>query len=774
LSEKLKFPLKAKFNLLLFIFLFSFTAIIVICLNAISSLTTQQQKLSIELPLCNKYNQLNTHLHAFSTYAESALITGEAALIIKAEKESQKYMALLSNIKPFGNENSPEYRNAYNTHKSFFEKWLKFVSKTEKNWHKLPPSKISEIKKTTETLIQIEDSLSQFIQSHIDRVSEIIYDDIDRSLKSSQKTSRDLKALGIISLVVIFIVIVWLTRKIIMPISNLNTATHEISKGQLKTSIISPEKIDDEVSSLTHSFVEMVHNLRESTVSKDYFNNIIHSMGSALIVTDCYGNIKSVNQSGLKMLNYTESDLLGKHLSTIVALEKNHIKDLWDQGSESKVIRKDNINYTDSKGKKIPVLFLATMMKTDNEQHVVIEAQDISRIKNIENALRKAMTDANVASKTKSNFLATMSHEIRTPMHGIVGLSEILNETELDSDQKSLLNTIISSSDALLTIINDILDYSKIEAGKMALETIDFNLHNAINDVIKLFDAKKHDDVELISDIAEGTAIIVKGDPIRFKQVLSNLVSNAIKFTKHGSVNIKAHTTDITDQITTIKFEVIDTGIGISKEGTSRLFQSFSQVDMSMTRKYGGTGLGLSICKKICELMGGAINVTSTEYKGSNFHFTLPFIKTTSDRNEQKAVAESESLSANHSDKSLHLLIVEDTKINQKVITSILKKQNYTFDIVENGQEAIDAWQNKHYDLILMDLQMPVMNGIDATKIIREKEDKYKPKTPILAVTANITKETQMQCIKVGMDGFISKPFTKSTILAEIDNILFT
>jgi len=391
---------------------------------------------------------------------------------------------------------------------------------------------------------------------------------------------------------------------------------------------------------------------------------------------------------------------------------------------------------------------------------------NLQLISGTEKAQRMADT-ALAASDAKSGFLANMNHEIRTPMNGVIGMIDSLLGTSLTVGQRESAQTIQSSAYSLLLIINDILDFSKIEAGKMTFEQVDFDLKEIIKNTIDLMATlAQGKGLHLSECIQEGTATDLVGDPTRLRQVLLNLLSNAIKFSEEGSVLLEiAQTSEIDDEVE-ISFSVHDTGIGMSEEAQEKLFQSFTQADTSTTRKYGGTGLGLAICRKLVELMGGTIEATSTLGKGSTFSFSLQFTKQKSFVSIDRAPTAVSGLSPATqttadpaSANGTRILLAEDGKTNQMVAVQVLKKLGYTADIALNGREAVEAWRHKKYDIILMDCNMPEMDGYEATRKIRELEAERNLKpTQIIAMTASVMMEDRELCIAAGMNDFTTKP----------------
>jgi signal transduction histidine kinase/CheY-like chemotaxis protein len=425
------------------------------------------------------------------------------------------------------------------------------------------------------------------------------------------------------------------------------------------------------------------------------------------------------------------------------------------------------------------------------EKRFIEDAQELEQ-KNEQ--LEKALTEAREATRMKSRFLANMSHEIRTPMNGVLGMTDFLLSSGLSGEQLEFAESIKRSADSLLALINDILDLSRIEAGKLRLDRVEFSLHSTIAESTSMFALQaRGKGLEFTSTIAPGLPTTLMGDPGRLRQVFTNLLGNAIKFTERGQVGLTAEMASQTRDEIRFKFTVHDTGIGIPASEHGRLFDTFTQVDDSSTRKYGGTGLGLAISKQLVELLGGEIGLESQPGKGSSFWFTASFGKAaetgTSAPAENKvemrfrptltprlAAAKSQTGTAQPAEASAataakpaasetvstingstRILLAEDNEINQRITLRLLQKLGLAADAVVNGRQAVEALEKRKYDLVLMDCQMPDMDGFEATAVIRSRENGSRHQT-ICALTANAMDGDRERCLAAGMDDYISKP----------------
>ena len=493
--------------------------------------------------------------------------------------------------------------------------------------------------------------------------------------------------------------------------------------------------------------------------NSDFTSAILNAALDAIVTINTDGIIETVNPAFEKIFGYSSDEVLGKSVNMLMPEPHAREHDQYIKrylhtgerriigiGRETEAIRKD--------GKKIPVELAINEFTWGGTTRFVGFVRDLT----VAIEARMAIDKANQA---KSEFLANMSHEIRTPMNAVIGLTDLLLETPLTREQREYLSIIKSSGDTLLSIVNDILDYSKIEAGKMTIEHVGFDLLQAIKHTIALVTENARTNSIILELQITDYPGIVNGDPGKLRQVLLNLLSNAVKFTKNGKITVEVSTKPINDNRIETTIQVHDTGIGLSTEQQARLFAPFTQADSTTTRRFGGTGLGLSISKRLIEMMGGEIWVESQENKGSTFGFTIPVELSKLAKLETKAADTATPsdtiISADTQPIPLHVLVAEDNIVNQKVIMHMLEKLGCKVTAVPDGQKAVAAMQENDFDLVLMDCQMPIMDGYEATKQIRSL-DASKRGIKIIALTANAFIEEKEKCIMSGMDEHLSKP----------------
>ena len=466
-----------------------------------------------------------------------------------------------------------------------------------------------------------------------------------------------------------------------------------------------------------------------------------------------------VNEAYSSFTGLGNEEIVGKNTGEVI---KGYNSLFNYSGIEQEVIKSAKAVYNieeefSREGEKSWVSTNLAPIKSDDGQVIGLigVSWNITEQRNYEIQLQQSKNIAEEGTRVKNQFLANISHEIRTPLNGIIGMSQILTKTDLNNKQKEYLDILISSSDSLLSLVNDILDFSKIEAGQSELELNDFNLKELLDDISNIIENKAEEkglEFELVVD--KKVPKWVNGDHYKLKQIILNLAKNAIKFTNKGTVKIFVSALESTEKHHRISFKVSDTGIGIKQNNLDNLFEGFLQLDPTTTRNYGGTGLGLAISKKIVEMMDGEITASSRFGEGSEFTFQVKL-----------SVAKERNLFSNIEDLTpkshLSVLLAEDNLVNQKITEFSIKQIGYNIDIANNGLEAVKKYRDNVYHFVLMDLQMPIMNGFDATVEIRkiQEADTDREHIPIIALTANATKEDRRRSFEAGMDGFMSKPF---------------
>lgn len=523
----------------------------------------------------------------------------------------------------------------------------------------------------------------------------------------------------------------------------------------------------DDISKRHHMELELRH-------ERNRMHTYLNTMHTLLVITDRQGKIVEANRQFINLIGSSEKQVFNKSISHFCPKKShhqinNHLRNLTPEPNNTVSAEFPLVANT---GKEFTIDWRITSVPSDdNSEEILLTGLDITEsvannqaLKSANIQIREALRSAEDANQSKSVFLANMSHEIRTPMNGILGATELMLDQAIDDEQKQYIDIIHSSSHALLNIINDILDLSKIESGSFELEQINFDLHQLCNEVYQLFSsAAKQKGIQILYFYGADLPQFWIGDPNRIRQILNNLFSNALKFTHQGRIDIRVQGERLANHQFDLKIQIKDSGIGIAEKKVDQIFSAFQQADTSTSRKYGGTGLGLTISQHLANAMQGKIEVESELGLGSTFSLNLPLKP-----GEMEAKTKRSGLNRNYQAK---VLLAEDNAVNAKIASKILEKLGIEAVTVENGELALHETMNKTFDLILMDINMPIMDGITAAEKIRELSFP-KNQVPILALTANAMMEDKERCINAGMNGFISKPIKLGRLIEELDGIL--
>jgi PAS domain S-box-containing protein len=508
-------------------------------------------------------------------------------------------------------------------------------------------------------------------------------------------------------------------------------------------------------------------------LSEKKYRDLFNYSQAWICTHDLQGKLLSVNPAASLALDYTAGEMVGRQLvefipeEDVALYELNYLQPILRHGKSEGVFRIQG-----KTGKVIYLLYQNYKMDVPGiEPYVIGFAQDITDRIKAERELRTAKKITEEAARAKEVFLANMSHEIRTPMNGVLGIAGLLAKTKLNEQQQNYLRLIQDSANNLLLLVNDVLDLEKIILGKLQFEHVVFSLTDRIELCLQSFIYKAEEKgIGLVYENLLGGELVILGDPYRLSQVLNNLINNAIKFTEEGTVTIETRLMQKSSNEVRIAFSVRDTGIGITESQLGLIFEPFMQAHVAITRTHGGTGLGLSICRELITMMGGELKVESEAGKGSSFNFELPFAISSSKLNQSTVAQDLNYQSLGNR----YVLVAEDVELNQYLVRHIMESWGFRVDVVNNGREAVDRIQENNYDLVLMDIQMPEMDGMEATRAIRQLSDPVKAAIPIVALTANALKGDSEKYLAAGMNDFLPKPFNEQKLFLVISNNLKT
>ncbi|MCD4702472.1 MAG: PAS domain S-box protein [Candidatus Aegiribacteria sp.] len=518
-----------------------------------------------------------------------------------------------------------------------------------------------------------------------------------------------------------------------------------------------------------------------SSDSEEKFKAISESTQDAIIMMNNEKQISFVNSTACRMFGYSADEMMGEDLHELIAPGKyidsfrKGFESFRNSGEGIVLGRTLEIEARRKNGNIFPVELSVSSTKQHDGWHAIGIIKDITEKRNAEREIIAATEAAANASRTKSEFLANMSHEIRTPLNSIIGTLDLLTDTKPNEEQEYFIEFIRSSGNSLLELVNNILDISQMEAGKITLDIIPFNVRDSLNKVIDtLVPRAEKKGLALTCEISDDVPGYLSGDPDKLQQIIVNLVGNSIKFTESGSIKVFAESSEISGKKAVIRFSVLDTGIGIPPAKLESIFNSFSQADTSITRKFGGTGLGLTISKNLVHLMNGDITLDSQLDQGSTFSFTAEFDihHELSDKKDSKTASDGPEKNTGRIMRDLRILLVDDSPDNRFLVKAFLRKESCLIVEAENGSEALEKYFIKNWDVILMDMQMPVMDGYTATARIREIErEKGLRHIPVVALTAHTINTEIRRCLDAGCDVHLAKPVSKNALIKLISEI---
>lgn len=603
-----------------------------------------------------------------------------------------------------------------------------------------------------------------------------------------QDTILHIVAVLVVSLVFLVVASHFVTRTLTVPIDKLKKSVNKVSLDM--PVVIDADILNrvDEIGELAHSFRDVSERLVESHsdlfLSMQKNSSIVETSIDGIIVVDDKGLIELVNSAIETMFGYSKDELVGGNISKLMPNKyKQHHDDYiysyFKTGVEKVIGSRNEFEGVRKDGSTLPIEIAVREIQLQGESKFAGTVRDVTSQYENQQALLLAKEAAEEGNRIKSEFLATISHELRTPMNGIIGSIELVKELgEVSGESSVFVDMANKSAHNLLVVLNNILDFSDMQSDQVELLEVEINIRELFSTVVDVYLQNiKERPITISYVVDDNVPTNLIGDNLHIRDVIRNLLNNAVKFTDEGSISLQCHLLEDKSKVVKVRIEVTDTGVGIEEIDQHRIFDLFTQADGSHTRLYGGTGIGLSLCKQFVNKMGGEIGVESVPGKGSTFWFTLA-LGTYGERENSLELSKQEceeelNIQATNVPDKKHkcLLIVEDDELNQLLIKTLVSKLGYTTEVVSDGHQAVKAIQEKDYDLVLMDCQMPVMDGFTATKEIRDYEKDMKH-TPIIAVTANVMKGDRERCLSVGMDDYLAKPINKDKLKTKIEEWL--
>jgi hypothetical protein len=521
--------------------------------------------------------------------------------------------------------------------------------------------------------------------------------------------------------------------------------------------------VAERTAQLRNAYEQIEREFQQRAKAQEAFRVIFQASTVGIALLDTGGRYVDVNRAFERVFEITRGQLVGKNSAELDAASQRTMRVLHEEIERTPDAEAREIAFESPTGRRTALLWTRGV-EIHNCLHRLCLLLDITERKEMEEELRRARTQAEAAAKAKSEFLANMSHEIRTPMNGILGFTELALQTELAPEQRDYLETVESSARSLLRIINDILDFSKIEADRLELESAPFSLRVCLENAAGvMLPSAAGKQLDFSWKVAPEIPDVLIGDELRLRQILLNLMGNAVKFTAAGSVTTEVSVTSCDEGRVDLQFAVRDSGIGISVDKQGLIFEPFRQAEGYMTRRYGGTGLGLAIVRRLLDLVGGRIWVESKEGAGSTFYFTVPFLLSNqplAPLNDPGTLDDEAPISP------LSILVAEDNDVSRLLVGRFLAGQGHAVKEARTGLEAVNLYEQGRFDLILMDIQMPDMDGFEATAEIRERESAAGEHIPIIALTAHAIKGDRERCLEAGMDDYLSKPIEPDELRA--------